>query len=296
MKRSIWVLIGVLLLLVIAVVAVLQKPGESSSTGVAEGKLVSYDSAAVDKLVITSASGSVTIEKNGSRWVLTAPMKLPADEVSVTTAVGKGASLELKGIVSSNPLKQSLFQVDTTATLVRVFEKGAERAAFRIGKPGSTYTETYVRREGSDDVYVADGLLTYIFSKSVRDWREKTIFKTAQENIKSIRFQYGDTTFALAFEDSAWRLDGQATQESAVRGLLGSLSHFQADDFVDTTVTAMPPVTAAVDVEGVQLRFRLNKAGNYFVESSRTQQLFDVQGWHAQQLLKRKKDLLANPY
>lgn len=295
MKRSMWVLIGLLLLLGVAVWLVLQKPGESSSTGVTEEKLVSYDSAAVDRMVLTSASGAVTLEKDGTRWMLTAPVRLPADEASVAAAIGKGASLTLKGIVSSNPQKQSVFQVDSTATLVRVFEKGTEKAAFRIGKLGSTYTETYVRREGSNDVYIADGMLTYVFSKPVRDWRDKTIFKTAQENIKSVRFQYGDTTFTLAFQDSVWRIDEQTAQDYTVRGLLGSLANLQADEFIDTTVTMMPPVSAVIDVEGVQLRFHLNKAGNYFVESSRTQQLFEVQGWHAQQVLKRKKDLTSNP-
>jgi hypothetical protein len=291
MKRSLWILIAILLFLVIAVFLVLRKPGEISSSSTTEGSLVSIDSTAVDKLVITSATGSVTLEKDGTRWMLTAPMRLPADEASVNSAVSKGAHLALKGIVSSNPQKQTLFQVDSTATLVRVYEKGTETAAFRIGKPGSTYTETYVRREGSNDVYVADGLLTYVFAKAVRDWRDKTIFKTAQENIKSARFQYGDTTFTLAFQDSAWRIDGQPTQDYAVRGLIGSLANFQADDFIDTTVAVMPPVSAVIDVEGVQLRFHLNKANNYFVASSRTQQLFEVQGWHAQQVLKRKKDL-----
>ena len=295
MKRSLWVLIAILLVLILAVVLVLQKPGETSSASGTEGKLASYDSAAVDKMVITSSSGSVTLEKDGTHWMLTAPMRLPADEASVTTAIGKGASLELKGIVSSNPQKQSVFQVDSSATLVRVFEKGFEKAAFRVGKLGSTYMETYVRREGSNDVYIADGMINYIFAKSVREWRDKTIFKTAQVNIKSVRFQYGDTTFALALQDTAWRLDGQPTQEYAVRGLLGSLSHFQADEFVDTAVTVMPPVSAVIDVEGVQLRFHLNKASNYYVASSRTQQLFEVQSWHAQQVLKRQKELIATP-
>jgi hypothetical protein len=295
MKRSLWIMLAILLVLVLAVVLVLQKPGETSSSSGTEGTLVSYDSAAIDKLVIISSSGSVTLEKDGTSWLVTSPARLPADEAAVAAAIGKGASLTLKGIVSSNPQKQSVFQVDSAGTLVRVFEKGTEKAAFRVGKLGSTYMETYVRREGSNDVYIADGMINYIFAKSVREWRDKTIFKTAQENIKSVRFQYGDTTFALSLQDSTWRVDGQPTQEYAVRGLLSSLSHLQADEFVDTAVTAMPPISAVVDVEGVQLRFHINQANNYFVASSRTQQLYEIQGWHAEQILKRKKQLVTSP-
>ncbi len=296
MKRNTWILSGILILLVLATVLVLRQPGETSSTGGTGEVLARYDSAGVDRIEVRSPSGNVTLALEAGKWMLTSPIHYRADDAAVAGAVGKGRNIDLKSLVSSNPLKQSLFQVDSSATLVRIFERGAERATFRVGKPGTSYTETYVRQENSHDVYLADGLLTYIYSRPLKDWRDKAIFKADQATIANIRFLYGDTTFALAIRDSMWLVDGDATVETNVRSFLGSLANYQADDFVDSLPTSLPPLSGQIDVNGVSLRFFFIADGNkYYVQSSEMHQLFAVQNWRASQILKRKKDFLRVP-
>jgi hypothetical protein len=50
-----------------------------------------------------------------------------------------------------------------------------------VGKAGPTYTETYVRQEGSKDVYLADGMFGYVFPHSAKEWRDKTIHKSESD-------------------------------------------------------------------------------------------------------------------
>jgi hypothetical protein len=296
MKRSTLILIGVLALLIIATFVVLQRPGELSVSGNQEGTLVSYDSAAVDKIEVRTTSGITKVQRDGAGWMLTEPLRAKADDAEIRQVLSRGKAIALKALVSSNPQKQSVFQVDSTATLVKIFEGSNERAAFRIGKTGPSYTETYVRREGSDDVYLADGMLLYLFSKSSKDWRDKAVLHVPQETIRSVRFQYGDTSFAIAFRDSLWMVDGMPASDPAVRSLLGALAVLKADDFVDTTVATPPPLTAVIDVDGTQLRFHRNpQTNNYFVITSLGTQIFEIQGWHADSVLKRKKDLVKTP-
>ncbi len=104
-------------------------------------------------------------------------------------------------------------------------------AAFRVGKPSASYTETYVRREGSNDVYLADGMFSYTFVQQPKDWRDKSIYRNEPDLVKSVTYRYGDTTFTLAMNDSLWRLNGDSVSQTTVRSVLGSLANLQADGF-----------------------------------------------------------------
>lgn len=296
MKRNTFVLAGILVLCIIAAALVLQRPGERSVSADGVESLVSYDSAAIDKIEVKSATGMTLLLKEGAGWMLTVPMRVKADDAAVRQLLGKGKGIALKALVSSNPGKQGVFQVDSAGTLVTLYEGGAPKAAFRIGKSGSTYTETYVRREGSNDVYLADGMLLYLFVKQPKDWRDKAILRMPQESITLVRYQYGDTTFTLALKDSAWNIDGIPATDYAVRSLINTLASFSTDDFVDTAVVAPPPLAATIEIHGVQLRFHRNpRTNNYYVISSGGPQVYDVQGWRAAQVLKRKNELVNSP-
>lgn len=293
MKRSAWIMAGAIVALGAAAWIVLQRPGETSVDAGSEAMLAAYDSAAVDRLVITGPRGTVTLEQQAGRWMVKEPLEYPADQTAVTAAVGKGRSLALTGLVSSNPEKQSLFQLDSTGTLVRVFEHGTEKAAFRIGKPSSSYQETYVRAEGSNDVYVAREMLTSVFSRGVKDWRDKAVLGVSTRTLTSIAYRYGDTTFVLALRDSVWVLDGTPAAQPAVPPLLNALANLQCDEFVDTPVTAPPKLSATIATNDVEIRFhQLPGSTTYLVQNSGSGRWFEIQQWKAEQVLKRKIDLL----
>lgn len=277
--------------LAIAVYFVSRQPGERSVSESTGGPLVTYDSASVDKMEIRSMTGTVTLERQGGKWMITSPIKYTADEATITSAVGKGKELNVTNLVSSNPAKQGIYSVDSTSTLVQVFTNNNPAASFRVGKPSSSYTETYVRKEGSNEVYSVTGVLTSTFAKGANDWRDKTIFKTDQNNIRSVKLQFGDTTFVLTKKDSvSWVIGNDSTVNSNVTAFLGSLANLQADEFVDSTISSMPKLTATLETQGTQIRIYRRSDGRHYVQSSGSPQWFVIQEWKAGQLLKRKKD------
>jgi hypothetical protein len=264
MKRSALVMVGLILVLAGGAWLVMQRPGESSRAADTEQMLVTYDSAAVDRLVISSARGTVVLEQQAGRWMLREPIA-----------------------------KQSLFQLDSTGTLVRVFERGTEKAVFHVGKPSTSNQETYVRADGSDDVYLTRDRLSQVFSKAVREWRDRTIFKGNPQAITSVGYRFGDTTFVLAFKDSIWRVDGLPAAQSAIPPLLNALANLQGDGFIDTAVTTPMKLTASIAIGSVEIRFfEVKGALKYLVQSSASPQWFEVQQYRTQQILKRKLDLL----
>jgi hypothetical protein len=295
MKRSTWLLIGVLTALAIITFLVLQRPGESSSTASSTEMLVSYDSAAVDRIEVASAGSTVWLALENGTWMISAPVHYRADESAVNSAISRGRKIEVRGLVSNNPEKHAIFQVDSAGTLVKVFEHGVVKAAFRVGKPGTSFDETYVRREGAIDVLVAEGPLAYLFVKTPKDWRDRTILKADREKITSIHYRYGDTTFTVAFADSVWRIDSQPATPAVVQNLLGTLSNYLANDFLDSTFTPTGPPTALVEVADVKIRFYQSKENNKFlVQTSRDPQWYVVEPYRAQDLLKRRKDFIAS--
>lgn len=292
MKRSTLYSILALVVLAIAAYFVLNREGEVSSSGTTGQMLASYDSTAIDKLELVAPSKTVVLEKQAGVWMLTSPIRYRADQTSVASAVGRGRRIELKSLVSTNPENQKLFQVDSTGTLVNVYANGALKAAFIVGKQSNSFTENYVRLSGSNNVQLTNEVISSYFNKQPKDWRDKTVFKTDESNIKNVTFQYGDTTFALTMQDSLWRVGRDSANQTAVKPLLTALANIQADDFIDSAFTPPPKPTAIIGVEGTQIRFYKNDASKYFVQTSQSPQWFEVQGWRTTNILKRKKDLV----
>lgn len=74
-------------------------------------------------------------------------------------------------------------------------------------------------------------------------------------------------------------------------GILTSLSHFETDNFIDSTIS--PKITAKINYADIQLRFSLDKTVNkYYVQSSHMPQWFVLELWTADKILKRKKEIL----
>lgn len=293
MKRNTITLLVVLVVLVLAAYLVMQKPGEQSSSGLGTA-LLQIDSVAVDKLEIRSAKSQVVLEKRGADWYLKEPIDYKAEQASVGTLIHDVKNLQVKNVVSSKPEKFPVFQVDPeSGTFFTIYEHGVKKDSLIVGKMGSTYTEMYVRRLPSNDVDAVDASILYQINRAAKEWRDKTIIKTPKENIKEIKYQYGDTTFTLAYQDSVWIIGNNVVKTEDVNGILGWLSNLQSDDFIDTTMHPAPKITALVSYADNQLRFCFLKQQNkYAVQVSNSPQWFVVEPWKVTSILKRKKDLV----
>ena len=293
MNRTTLLLAGVLVVLILVAFLLLQKAGEQSSSASTGEFLATIDSLAVDKIHLQSPTLDVVLEKQGVEWYLRNPLSFRADQANVAQLLHQVKSLEVKGIVSGNPEKQSLFQVDSTGTQVTLYEGENETASFILGKTGPTFSETYARKKTSNDVVLVSNMMNYVFTHSVKEWRDRSIVSIPKETIKQLTYQFGDTTFTLEFRDSLWFAGNDPAQGSVVEGILSSLAGFQGDDFIDTPPASLPRVSAMLSFTGTQMVFYHVKEGdNYMVRSSRSPQWYDVSSWRANQVLKRKKEIV----
>jgi Domain of unknown function (DUF4340) len=297
MRKNSYYLLGVLALLLIVAYFVMQQPGEKSVSESDNGELVNVDSVKVNKIEIHSPHLSVRLEKRGDEWFVTSPVDYRADQSGVASLLHQAKNLQISNVISTNPEKHSVFMVDSLGTIVTMYQTGRPTASFIIGKMGTTYNEIYARRANSNTVDLIEGAMNYIFNRPVKEWRDKTIFKTQKDSIEEVKFQYGDTTFSLVSmglpDKMTWMIGKDSTQSPIVNSFLSSLSNFQTDDFLDTIPPTMPKLTAQISCEGTELRFAFNKKENkYYVQTSDSPQWFIVEQWHANELLKRKKDFV----
>lgn len=291
MKKNTYILIALFLALLIGALLVLQKPGEQSASSASMGFLAVIDSVSVDKIEIKTPEFSLILEKRGVEWYLIQPINYKANQTSVGQIIHQIKSIEIKNTISDKPEKHSVFQVDQSGIEVKMYETGIEKISFVLGKMAASYTESYARKLNSDDVFLVEGASKYMFSRPVKDWRDRTIFSTPKENIKEVQYQFGDTVFSIAFKDSLWFVGKDKAQQSVADAIISSLSNLQADDFIDSTLTQK--IMATVTYAGVQIRFSFNRTTNkYAVQSSHSSQWFVLDPGKANQILKRKKEII----
>jgi hypothetical protein len=294
MKRNV-LLLGVFGVLLIVAYLVLQKPGEASSSGESTGRLFEIDSLAVDKIEVKTAALDLSLEKKGVEWFIERPLSDKADQAAVANAIHEARTLSVSGMISSNPEKHPVFQVDSSGTAVTVYEKGSAKAAFVVGKVSPGFTDTYVRRAGSNDVSSVTGTFGYVFNRALREWRNKTIFTVTQETIKEVKFQFGDTTFTLVHKDTVWVIGKDIADMSVTQSLVGGLSTVTVDDFIDSTLSPLPKITAQISYAGQQIRFAYSKPlSRYIVQTSASPRWYVMEPWHANSMLKRKNELIKS--
>ncbi len=291
MKRPLLMLAGVLSALLVVAYLVTLKPGETS-VSVTEGeRLADIDSGAVMKIEVATPGDEVVLERRGGEWFLSSPLEDKADAAAVGTAIQRASGMIVKGIVSTKPEKHSLFEVDSAGTRVTLTQEGKDPVTLIVGKGSTNFSETYVRRDGSDNVALVDGALTWVFSKPAKDWRSKFIVNIPRTSISSVTYAYGDTVFTLSMTDSLWTIDGEPADQPAVATLLTPLSTLQCDDFLDAPPVQRPSVT--ITYAGMTVSFRHDAAEKkYYVTRTGDDRSYVLQEWRANQILKRKKDLM----
>jgi len=291
MNKNTYILGGIFLVLVLLALLVLQKPGEQSSNNT--GNIVfKIDSSAIDKIELKTPASSIVMEKRVAEWFITQPIAYKANQENIAQLISQSKAMESKSVITNKPEKFAAFEVNNAGTQVKLSAKGTELAAFVVGKMGSTYMETYARALSSNDVLLVSGVFGFIFNRPVKEWRDKTIFKTAREAINEIAYRYGDTTFVLSLNNGEWSVGSEKADKSIADDIAAQLSNLRCTDFIDTAVMPVPKTVATISYANVQLQFAFDKpSGKYFVQASNSPQRYVMESWSANQILKRKKEL-----
>jgi LysM repeat protein len=290
MSRS--TLILFVLLIVLGAVAYFILPSSEERESSDKAPEISYkiDSASVVKIVLARGQKSMTLENVGGKWMITSPSSYTADPVAVLQILQGLSKFRVGSLISSNPEKQRLFQVDSSGTQITTTERSGKTNSMIIGKMGPSFSEVYCRPPASKNVFLGEGLDSWTVTKELKEWRDKTIASIPSESVQRLSYSVNNKEFDYVRDSTSWKLGETTVESSVMNPPLSTLASFRADDFVDTTMRFQTqPVR--VSVKGatnvaLELHPVLPDSSKYYVQSSASPQIYVINKYTAQQLLK----------
>lgn len=166
-----------------------------------------------------------------------------ADSASVRTIIEKIVNMKKDELISTNPEKQKIFEVDSSSgILVDVHDKsGNSQGQFRIGKSGPSWSSNYVRLIGSNSVYMVGGSIKHSFFTDLKRWRNKSIVKFEKSGVSGISVAKKDAApVILEKSDTLWNMaapEQHLAKKEKVEEIINSLFDLRATDFENDTIS-----------------------------------------------------------
>jgi hypothetical protein len=198
MRRNPLLLAGVLLVLLVLIVLLAR--GERGGTPVkresgADLLYPDLDTSRVDRIEIRTARAAVDLYREDGLWKAADEDSFPADPEAVGKALAAAKDLSAREIVSRNPDKHEIFEVDSArAVEVILSAGGAPAARFFIGKTGEDFRSTYVRDASRPIVFRQADPLRSVFDRGTRTWKDKAVFRLEEERMASLEIEKGGET------------------------------------------------------------------------------------------------------
>jgi hypothetical protein len=310
MKRLLWPIL--ILFLLAAILIIVQNQRDKSKAPERTTNFLDLNANKVDRLNIERLGTKVELKMVDGLWnVMIDSVPKPADNAMVAELVEMAAKIEVGGVESSNPGKQSIYQVDTImGTRVTLFAGERELAGMIIGKNAQGYNYSYVRKPDSDDVYRAKGLMAYQFNKPPQNWRNRTIANIDTASLNTIEFNYRDEKFSLERADTIWYVIGdkisgsQTALADSVELLKRLLVNFKTDDFYQNIDSAFVqsdnPMLEMVlkhfngDIERLLIYGASENENRYYLRTEDSSEVFVLYESKYSQLTRRLNNFVAS--
>jgi hypothetical protein len=289
MTTSTKVLIAVFVLLAIAAYFFLPSGKERETSYESQELSLVTDSASIVKIEIERQEKSVKMENIGGKWKITSPVEYAANSSSVGELIAGLRKLKAGSLISSNPEKQNLFQVDSSGSKVVLTDRSGKTTSLVVGKRGPSYSDVYFRPADSKNVYLGEGLSTWVITQDLKEWRDRTIFSASADSIKQLNLKYRGRSYVLRRDSTTWKYGKDSIATNVMTSVLNVLSNLRADDFVDTlyqpkTQPFKVEVRTSADV-GLDFFPEPPDSSKYFVQTSQSPQGFTLNKWSVRQLL-----------
>jgi hypothetical protein len=158
----------------------------------------------VTKIQIKNADKSdVTLEKKGDSWEVTKPVSAKAEQSNVKSLLDNLKELKVKESITKSAEVYNQYELNDEKGLHVTAYKGADKVVdLYFGKSGSR--GQMVRVGGKDGVFVADKYSSYLYTREVKNWRERTIAKFEDANAIGVTVENKNGLFSFSKNDDKW--------------------------------------------------------------------------------------------
>ncbi|MGO9600952.1 MAG: DUF4340 domain-containing protein [Isosphaeraceae bacterium] len=220
----------------------------------------------------------------GGRWILTAPLRAPANPAKIESTLAALASLRVldgsKGFAADNVRDFAPFGLDAPEATIELLTTSQESApiVLEVGKkpPGQT-DRVYVRRGDQDDVVVVGDRFLPEIPRDSTAFRSQQVCDIDGAAVTAVAVTALQTTFRLERQGPGWTLSAPSSEKAdtyLVQSLLNRLDGLQTSEFLDPARVPRPeldPPNMTVKLwEGPSARSPTRRPGGSTTSGSQT--------------------------
>ena len=266
-----------------------------------------FDKEQVTKIEIVATGETTTLSKQDGKWVVASTDNYPADSEGVAQLLTKVSELKNTQRVSTNPEKQSEFEVDSTGVEAKLMDANDKLLVHLfVGKITPGFLSSYVRAAASNDVYVAQGSLQSVFNKGTRTWKDRTIFDFNKGIATQLNISSSEETIELRLDENGiWQMlkpVAATANTTEVDNLLTTLSGLDTDDFAEANddlaaygLDVPQSTISAVLNDGTTATLQIGKEeeGKLYVKRDDTETVFRLFKSNVDRFIKKSDTLKA---
>ena len=256
-----------------------------------EQQLKGAQGASIATITIAKADEQVVLQKENDVWKVSGKK---AQQDSVTELLDgfiDKPSTEL--IAQTNKQHEEFGVASGSATTVQL----GDTLKLLIGN--ETVGGTYVRIDGSDNVFLVHNITDLMLSVAVADWYDKMIIELDETKLQKIQLkQTGE--IVLMKKDDKWVVQGSEdkTDDTKVHSIVAQFNRYIADTLVDdpavaASYSAQPKLTITLTYDGGSETLNFFQGKDNWLTQRSDKQLFTVSQSQVEDLLVPQKDLLT---
>ena len=205
--------------------------GGATPDGGVAALLEGLDETTVSAVHIVGPTQTVSLQRTGDAWTVNGYV---ADSATVRRLWNALEEAEVGGVVANNPRNHERMglSADSARTVDFTLADGGIRSVL-VGKGGPIFPSGYVRLPDQDAVVVVSGDLRATLTRTLTDWRDKTILRVDTAAVVRVVLETDEGTHVAERSDSTWSIDGGPANASTMRSVLDELANFVALGFVE---------------------------------------------------------------
>lgn len=226
---------------------------ETTAIGNEDAKLLDIDSKDVTKIVVAPAEGSpFTLEKQGTDWRLTDPVKAAAETWEVDSLVRAMTEARTHGEIDAIGDNAESTGLMTPRYQIQIVTS-AKTIKLSVGSKSAVGDNLYVKLDGKEKADIIGGDLSDKLAKGADTFRKTNLVSASSSDIKQITITRPDMKLALQKPGTGWQVTEPArmpADDGAVSDLTFALTGLRADSYVDSKAVpasafAKPQLTVA---------------------------------------------------
>jgi Domain of unknown function (DUF4340) len=244
-------------------------------------KIVDVPQDQIQSLTIEkTGSEPIELKRTGSKWSLTGPKALPADQDAASSLVSAFASLNADKLLEDKPTSADQYGLTKPSLSVTATKKDGKTVKLLVGDETPTNSGSYAELAGDPRVFLVASYNKSSLDKGKSDLRDKRLLPFDSEKLSRVELTAKKETVEFGRDKNQWQIlkpkpmrANQSAVEDLVRSLGDAKMELSATDDEKKDLSAFnagkPVATAKVtDVAGTrEIQVRKNK-DDYYAKSS----------------------------